>query len=229
MWQPEGIIIHCSATPKSWMEGKSADQKRDEIKRWHVEERGWRDIGYALIIDRDGRTATGRDTNKNGDPFDDIGAHTRGWNSKSIGVCLIGGGASSATDDFAENFTLQQDEMLRAVIADLKSKFPSIKWVKGHNEFAAKACPGFQVRPWLNEKPAKKPTVSGFVKGSKDLKVVGAVTALGAANEAVSEVKTLFDQLEALLGFSPWLLIIGGALAWWIFGSRLPKWLEGVV
>ena len=39
------IIIHCSAT----LEGR--DVKTSEIKRWHVEDNGWRDIGYHFVIE----------------------------------------------------------------------------------------------------------------------------------------------------------------------------------
>jgi hypothetical protein len=228
-FQPEGIIIHCSATRPDWMEGAGVEAKRDEIKRWHVNQNKWRDIGYAELGDYDGSHAMGRDLNGNDDPFDDIGAHTKGWNSKAIGLCLIGGHGASKTDSFEDHFTPEQDAWLRDRIAELKNRFPSIKWVKGHNDFAAKGCPGFQVGPWLKRKPAKQPTVTGFLKGSKDVKVAAAVASVGAANEAIGEVKTLFDQVEALLGFNPWFLIIGAALAWWILGSRLPKFLRGVV
>lgn len=227
-WEPEGIIIHCAATSKSWMAGKSIEEKRDEIARWHVEQRGWRAIGYAELGDYDGSHAMGRDINGNDDPFDDVGAHTRGWNSKAIGLCLIGGRGSAATDNFEDHFTPEQDAWLRERIAYLKKRYPSIKWVKGHNDFAAKACPGFDVGAWYKNKPAKKPTLVGFVTGSKDAKVVAAVTAVGAANEGLTEVQTLLGTFEEMLGFSPWLLIIGGALLWWAH-SRWTKWRKGVV
>jgi hypothetical protein len=42
------IIVHCSATP----EGR--DVKAEEVRRWHVEENGWSDIGYHWIIELDG-------------------------------------------------------------------------------------------------------------------------------------------------------------------------------
>lgn len=219
MWKPEGIIIHCSATPKTWMAGATADQKRDEIKRWHVEERGWRDIGYALIIDRNGQTAMGRDTNGNNDPFDDVGAHTRGWNSKAIGICLIGGGSSSATDDFNENFTIQQDEMLRAVIADLKSRFPSIKWVKGHNEFAAKACPGFQVMPWLNGKAPRKSVASSTTMQATAATGVASVTAAGSA------IGSLDGTAQIVLLVCVFVMLAGLA---WIARERIKKWARGI-
>ena len=156
-WAPEGIIVHCAATRKEWMSGASVEQKRDEIRRWHVEDRGWRDIGYAEIGDYDGSHAMGRDLNGNDDPFDDIGAHTGGWNSKSIGLCLIGGHGSNPDDPFSKHFTAEQDMWLRRRIAYLRNRYPSIRWVKGHNNFANKACPGFNVKKWLAQEPMMHP------------------------------------------------------------------------
>ena len=42
------IIVHCSATP----EGR--DVKVETIKKWHVEDNGWSDIGYHWVIELDG-------------------------------------------------------------------------------------------------------------------------------------------------------------------------------
>ncbi len=42
------IIVHCSAT----QEGRHIDV--DEIRRWHVEGRGWSDIGYHYVVYLDG-------------------------------------------------------------------------------------------------------------------------------------------------------------------------------
>ena len=69
------IIVHCSATP----EGK--DYSIDTIRKWHLQ-RGFADIGYHYIIYRDGSIHTGRDESV-------IGAHCKGHNSNSIGVCYI--------------------------------------------------------------------------------------------------------------------------------------------
>ena len=71
------IIIHCSATPPSM------DVGAKEIDKWH-RQRGWRKIGYHYVITRDGDIQEGRE-------LDEIGAHCRGLNSTSVGVCLVGG------------------------------------------------------------------------------------------------------------------------------------------
>lgn len=135
------IIVHCSATRPNWMEGKSAKAKRDEIRRWHLA-KGWSDIGYHHLIDRDGTLVEGR-------PMQKTGAHVKGHNTGTIGVCLIGGHGSSENDEFHDNFTEAQNVALRKYIDDQKAQRPWIEKVSGHNEYAAKACPGFRVSEWL--------------------------------------------------------------------------------
>lgn len=135
------IIVHCSATRPNWMDGKSAAAKVREIKLWHTRDNGWSDIGYHFVIDRDGTVTQGR-------PLERVGSHTRGRNTGTIGVCLLGGFGAAATDAFAEHFTPSQDRALRALIADLQRKYGKLA-VSGHNQWAAKACPGFNAPAWL--------------------------------------------------------------------------------
>ncbi|MEE2860873.1 MAG: N-acetylmuramoyl-L-alanine amidase [Pseudomonadota bacterium] len=134
------IIVHCAATQPDWMAGRPLAEKVAEIRRWHTA-KGWRDIGYHWIIDRDGKVLPGRTETE-------IGAHTVGKNSGTIGICLLGGHGSSETDAFLENFTQQQDSTLRQMI-DAISLRTAITRISGHNEYAAKACPGFNVPLWL--------------------------------------------------------------------------------
>jgi N-acetylmuramoyl-L-alanine amidase len=140
------IFVHCAATRPSWMEGFPLASKVAEIRRWHVRERGWKDIGYHWIIDRDGQVAPGRSETQ-------VGSHVKGHNTGSIGVCLIGGHGSAADDEFLKNFTPAQDRALRGVIFDIKQR-ANITAIRGHNEVAAKACPGFNVGKWLAGRPA---------------------------------------------------------------------------
>ena len=135
------IIVHCAATQQNWMHGKSLDQKIEEIRRWH-RSRGWSDIGYHFVIDRNGDAGLGR-------PIGRTGAHVKGHNTGTIGVCLLGGHGSAATDRFSDNFTIKQDVALRDLIAKLRRDFPHIQKISGHNEYSNKACPGFTVGNWL--------------------------------------------------------------------------------
>lgn len=144
------IIVHCTATRPEWWAGKSLGQKVAEIRRWHVSERGWKDIGYHFLIDRDGKVMPGR-------PLEREGAHVMGHNSGTIGIALFGGHGSASTDRFADHFTPEQDSALRAVIAGLQQRFPAIRTVSGHNDYAAKACPGFAVASWLAQVAPPRP------------------------------------------------------------------------
>lgn len=136
-------IIHCTATRRNWMKGHDVNAKRDEFRRWHVEDNGWDDIGYHYIIDYDGSIAIGRTV-----PV--IGAHVSGHNDYSIGIALVGGHGSSETDQFQQHYTDAQDRALRKLLDELKSKYGFTK-ISGHNEYAAKACPGFSVKAWYKK------------------------------------------------------------------------------
>lgn len=140
------IIIHCADTPPDWMAGQSVQKQADEIRRWHVEDNGWTDIGYHFVIGRVGDMCEGRQ-------LDMIGAHTVGHNEGSIGICLIGGAGSKAVDMAEQHFTDPQLDALAGLIEDLQRKFPSIHTVAGHNQYAARECPGFIVSGWLASRP----------------------------------------------------------------------------
>lgn len=135
------IIVHCSATRPDWMRDQGVSAKTAEIRRWHVRDRGWSDIGYHYVIDRDGQVGPGR-------PMSKTGAHTQGKNTGTIGVCLIGGHGSAETDKFEDHFSWQQHKALGELLADLRKQFPAITKVSGHNQYASKACPGFNVPSW---------------------------------------------------------------------------------
>ena len=139
------IIIHCTATKPMWWYNNTAQQKVDEVRRWHTKERGWSDIGYHVLIDRRGEVVSGR-------PLYRTGAHVVGHNTGTIGISLFGGFGASADDKFSEHFTPEQDKALRETIAELQKQFPTIKKISGHNDYARKGCPGFTVQEWLKEK-----------------------------------------------------------------------------
>lgn len=127
MRQIDQIILHCSDTPDS------RPVNAAEIRRWHVEDNGWSDIGYHYVIRRDGCLELGR-------KLDTPGAHAKGHNRNSIGICLVG----------QERYTGKQWEQLIALVQSLLTRFPQAE-VKGHNELSPKACPGFDVGEWLDE------------------------------------------------------------------------------
>ena len=104
------IIIHCSATP----EGK--DFTVDQIRQWHLD-RGFSDVGYHYVIYRDGSVHRGR-------PETQVGAHTTGYNSYSIGICYIGGCAAkkNANGDYPpkDTRTPAQRAALVRLVAEMR-------------------------------------------------------------------------------------------------------------
>ena len=129
------IIIHCSATP----EGR--DIAVDTIRQWH-KQRGFRDIGYHYIIYRDGSIHVGR-------PESQQGAHCTGHNANSIGICYVGGMERDMSEP-KDTRTPAQRKALAELCHELIRKYPEAS-IHGHNEFANKACPSFNVRQWKEE------------------------------------------------------------------------------
>ncbi|TXH52790.1 MAG: lysozyme [Desulfurellales bacterium] len=142
------IILHCSATKPTM------DIGAKEIRKWHTDKppvgRGWQDIGYHFVIRRNGVVEDGRDLDGDGDIFEEVGAHTVGYNANSIGICMIGGIDAAGKPE--SNFTAEQWKALPRLLRVIKAKFPKAT-IHGHNEFAAKDCPSFDVQKWLKENP----------------------------------------------------------------------------
>lgn len=120
------IIVHCSATP----EGR--DVSVADIDRWH-RERGFDGIGYHYVVYIDGSVHEGR-------PLKKVGAHCKGHNAHSIGICYVGGVDLNGKPK--DTRTLAQKDALVNLLMRLKRRFPKAV-IRGHRDFAAKACPSF--------------------------------------------------------------------------------------
>ena len=146
----DSIVIHCLATRKEWGMYKDVDDIVKEVRKWHVVDNGWRDIGYSMVIGYDGSVAMGRDLDNDGDVYDETAAAARGWNKRGIHIALVGGHGSNANDNFFDHFTPEQEKALVKEIRKILKMKPGMR-VMGHNEVAAKSCPGFDVAPWWKE------------------------------------------------------------------------------
>ena len=124
------IILHCSATP----EGRDIDAAT--IKDWHVNGNGWSDIGYHYVIKLDGDIETGRQLDK-------VGAHCKGHNKDSIGICYIGG--MDADMNPKDTMNEAQEASMKELIYSLRMVWDKPLTLHGHNEYASKACPSFKV------------------------------------------------------------------------------------
>lgn len=132
------IVIHCS---------DSGFGNVPLIRLWHTapppQGRGWKDIGYHYIIQNgvdtardeyqehlDGKLCIGR-------PVEQVGAHCKGHNADSIGICLVG------KTEFTER---QFEELYKFLLALLKEYKLQPGNVYGHREFdPGKTCPNFDM------------------------------------------------------------------------------------
>jgi N-acetyl-anhydromuramyl-L-alanine amidase AmpD len=139
------IVIHCSATRAS------IDIGAADIREWHMSPpRNWKDIGYHYVIRRSGQIEAGR-------AEEEVGAHAKGNNMHSIGICLVGG-LDDAGDvmEGHDTFTNEQWGSLKLLVQGLRHKYPGVD-VQGHRDLSpdvnhdgvitpdewVKACPCF--------------------------------------------------------------------------------------
>lgn len=137
MRQLNEVIIHCSVS--TWGDV-------NVIRKWHLE-RKFSDCGYHFVIMNgfrkhkskyyhylDGLIEIGR-------PLRRQGAHTRGHNKGTIGICLIGNGS----------YTPKQFDSLERLIILLIRDF-EIKKISGHSDYAkGRKCPQFDVKKFRDK------------------------------------------------------------------------------
>lgn len=127
------IVVHCSAT------NCNRDYTVQQLYHDHVEVNRWRYIGYHFYIRRSGKVESTR-------PLSLIGAHAKGFNAHSIGICYEGG-----LDEHgfaADTRTPEQKKAMARLIVQLHQQFPTISQVLGHRDLPRvhKACPCFDAK-----------------------------------------------------------------------------------
>lgn len=131
------IVLHCTASPDY------LDIGVKEIRQWHLD-RGWSDIGYHYVVRRNGEIEAGR-------PEHIMGAHARGVNSRSIGICWVGITQPSP----------EQEKSLVGLTNWLRGKHNiKIENVKGHKEAVktSKTCPNLNMNKFRAELIFIQPT-----------------------------------------------------------------------
>ncbi len=127
MNKPNKVIVHCAFTPDS----KKSKFSVDDVRRWHVEDNGWRDIGYHWYMSRSGRWYSGR-------PEDQRGAHSgKKGNPNSLGICYEGTWLPTAAQ--IVGFWRKYQDLKRRYGIDHN------EWY-GHYQYKpSKTCPGFSI------------------------------------------------------------------------------------
>lgn len=129
------LVVHCALTMPS------SDVKVHDVRKWHLN-KGWSDVGYHFFITRSGELQEGRSVNYQG-------AHVKGFNGESIGICLAGGmneNANPANNPPAFfNYTFKQLQTLVKLLNNLIQQYPGVK-ICGHKDLdRSRTCPGFDV------------------------------------------------------------------------------------
>lgn len=125
------LVIHHSASPRS--------TTRNQIDSWH-RDRGWLEIGYHWVIEADGTVISGR-------PISLEGAHVKGHNQNSWGLCVTGNNT-----DPGEAWSTAQKNQLAQFVRWFSTFFPTAA-VCGHRDLPGTAteCPGLDVRQLLRD------------------------------------------------------------------------------
>lgn len=142
-------VLHTFAVPTGWHKGKSPEDVIRAVWDWHVNGRGWRKVGYHRIVMPDGTVL--HDQAKRLRSLWEIGAHVRERNRGTIGIAMVNVREHAGVTKFEDYFTDAQREAVKRYLNDDLAKATDLRWVTGHNDYAAKECPGFQVRTqdWL--------------------------------------------------------------------------------
>lgn len=132
------IVLHCSATRST------QDYSPEALERDH-RARGFRGIGYHYYVRRSGEVIPCR-------PLDQIGAHVRGYNHCSWGVCYEGG--LDSTGQPADTRTPKQRASLLRLLAQLKGYAPQAR-ILGHRDLSPDRNGDGRITPeeWLKSCP----------------------------------------------------------------------------
>lgn len=137
-------VVHCSATRES------QDYTYEDLRRGHLS-RGFNDVGYHYYIRRDGEVISCR-------PIEKKGAHVKGYNKNTIGICYEGGLDDNGKPK--DTRTESQKRELIFLLKGLKIIF-NLETIKGHRDYSKdlngngkidkyermKACPCFDAIP----------------------------------------------------------------------------------
>lgn len=115
--KPNTIVLH---------HAESSNCTVEDINRWH-KNNGWAGIGYHYFVRKDGSIYKGRIDNA-------IGAHAKGHNTNTLGVCAEG-------RYMTESMPQAQKNSIIELCKYLKNKY-GISKIYGHGELMSTDCPG---------------------------------------------------------------------------------------
>jgi hypothetical protein len=127
---PNRVTIHHTVTPTR--DSLSPQARLRQIQNFHMNSRGWCDIGYNFLVSRDGRLWRGRGSTR-------LGAHVANNNSGNVGISFMG---------THTNTTITNKQMCNTakLLSWLDVHRPAVSLnrsdVKGHRQYGGTSCPG---------------------------------------------------------------------------------------
>lgn len=181
MNKPEMLIVHHSGGTDANPLADTSHHTIEQVRAWHLA-KGWDDIGYNWFIEKDGKVKKGRDEKIQG-------AHTVGYNTKSIGVCFAG--------NFDATYpTKEQEEGFKFFYRELVKRYSNITpdKVYPHRKFAVKTCYGNKLGDEWASKLAQKALEDGKPEVKDDSK-----EALEYCKKENTEMKGIFSVIHKLI------------------------------
>ena len=126
---PTRATIHHTVTPNA--DSMTVPQRLRQMQAFHMNTRGWCDIGYNFLVSRDGRVWRGRGGRT-------IGAHVSNANTGNVGISFIGTFTSSTPP---AKMLCSGARLLRRLHSLYPISFNRTD-VKGHRQFGGTSCPG---------------------------------------------------------------------------------------
>ncbi|GFO44108.1 solute carrier family 22 member 21 [Plakobranchus ocellatus] len=123
-------FIHHSDSPAECLTKDRCASAVRSFQNYHMDSRGWHDIGYSFLIGGEGTVFEGRG-------WDRVGAHTKNYNSVGLGFCFIGNFMTKNPTQVQLNSAKRLIEC-GVELGKLKSNYT----VRGHRDMGSTLCPG---------------------------------------------------------------------------------------
>lgn len=124
------VVVHHGGIRKYCRDQETCSAIVRSYQNFHMDDRGWWDIGYNFLIGEDGNAYEGRG-------WDYVGAHAPGYNTQSIGICILGDFSDFLPNSAALN-TLDALIACGISLGKISDKYNVI----GHRQTRNTECPG---------------------------------------------------------------------------------------
>ncbi len=161
-------FVHHTAGTNSYTSSQSAGLVRG-IYAFHVQERGYCDLGYNFLVDRFGRIFEGR---YGGIQLPVVGAHTGGFNTDTFGVSLMGEftatePTAAMMESAAQVIAWKLDGHYRNPNGTVAVNGTTFNVIAGHRDGVATECPGNLVYAKLPALRSRVWTLMGKAVGTE--------------------------------------------------------------